>query len=33
MKKLILKLEETKDFIRELRQYALQARMEVPDIR
>ena len=31
MKKLILKLEETKDFIHELKQYAPQARMEVPD--
>jgi hypothetical protein len=33
MKKLILKLEETKDFIHELKQYAPQARMEVPDLR
>ena len=33
MKKMILKLEETKDFIHELEQYAPQARMEVPDIR
>jgi len=31
MKKLSLKLEETKDFIHELKQYAPQARMEVPD--
>jgi hypothetical protein len=31
MKKMILKLVETKDFIHELRQYAPQARMEVPD--
>jgi len=31
MKKMNFKLEETKDFIRELRQYAPQARMEVPD--
>ena len=31
MKKMILKLDETKDLIHELKQYAPQARMEVPD--
>ena len=33
MKKLSLKLEETKDFIHELKQYAPQARVEEPAIR
>lgn len=33
MKKLILKLEEAKDFIHELKQYAPQARVEEPDKR
>jgi hypothetical protein len=33
MKKMILKLEETEAFIHELKQYAPQARIEVPDPR
>jgi len=33
MKKMILKLEDTKDFIHELKQYAPHASMEVPNLK